>query len=329
MKKIYYGLVSIILFIIITYFCIGFYIAHNILRIDHTCGEQEGSLPNTWSTDVDYPDIQDEKRISLRKNFKFNKYHLNEWESVSFTSREPNILISGWLFNYHINSPIVIIVHGIFPNGKCKSEPNIIASLLIKNGINALTIDLRNYGQSTLVTNYENLGLTEYLDVLGAFDFLQTRGFKKNKIGLVGISLGAGTVIFAASHEPAIKAIWAESSLAIFDMILSEEISRYGFPNIFGPVVSLFGQFLSGVDPSELNPAYALKKYQNYYFTHGENDKRVYASHFSFLKNYATNNNISAEYWLVPNAGHVDAVLMFPEEYGQKMYNFFKKNLGN
>ena len=77
----------------------------------------------------------------------------------------------------------------------------------------------------------------------------------------MGISLGASTVIFAASHEPTIKAIWAESSLAIFDMILSDEISRYGFPNIFGPVVSLFGQFLTGIDPSDLNPAYALKKY--------------------------------------------------------------------
>ena len=74
----------------------------------------------------------------------------------------------------------MIVVHGIFPNGKCKSEPNLVASLLINSDINALTIDLRNYGQSTLVSHYENLGLTEYLDILGAFDFLQTRGFKKH-----------------------------------------------------------------------------------------------------------------------------------------------------
>ena len=26
---------------------------------------------------------------------------------------------------------------------------------------------------------------------------------------------------------------------------------------------------------------------------------------------------------------NIDALLMFPEEYGQKMYSFFKKNLGN
>ena len=73
---------------------------------------------------------------------------------------------------------------------------------------------MRNYGQSSFVSNYENLGLSEYNDVLGAFDFLQKIGFKKNQIGLHGISLGASTAIFAAEKEPSIKAIWSESSLA-------------------------------------------------------------------------------------------------------------------
>ena len=54
--------------------------------------------------------------------------------------------------------PPQIIVHGLFPNGKCKPESNLIASLLIKNKINALTIDLRNYGQSTVVSKYAPRG---------------------------------------------------------------------------------------------------------------------------------------------------------------------------
>ena len=83
------------------------------------------------------------------------------------------IKINGWLFSYFPNRPIVIIVHGLFPNGKCKPESNLIASLLIQQKINALTIDLRNYGQSDTVSKYENLGLRSYNDVLGAFDFLK------------------------------------------------------------------------------------------------------------------------------------------------------------
>ena len=142
--------------------------------------------------------------------------------------RDNKIKISGWLFNHYKNRPIVIVVHGLFPNGKCKPESNLVASLLIKNGFNVLTIDLRNYGKSQKISNYINLGVTEYNDVLGAYDFLERIGFKKNQIGLMGISLGANTVIYAASEEKNIKAIWLESSaFADFDMALSDELHRY------------------------------------------------------------------------------------------------------
>ena len=327
MKNFYLYIILVLSFLVIFYFGIGFYIANMILRIDHSCGVHEGSLPNTWVTKYDTKDIKNNKRILIREKFDAKKYHLDSWEEVKFLSRDSNIEISGWLFNYHKNMPIVIVVHGIFPNGKCKSEPNLIASLLIKNNINALTIDLRNYGESTIVGNYENLGLTEYLDVLGAFDFLQTIGFESSQIGLAGISLGASTVIFAASKEKKIKAIWSESSLAEFKMILDDEVKRYGFSNIFSFSVSLAGKLLTGIDPADLNPTYAISNHQNYFFTHGENDERIYLHHFLFIKDYAEKNNINAEFWMIPEAGHVDSIFILTEEYGYKMKKFFLKNL--
>ncbi|PPR45049.1 MAG: hypothetical protein CFH18_00883 [Alphaproteobacteria bacterium MarineAlpha5_Bin8] len=327
MKNFYLYIILVLSFLVIFYFGIGFYIANMILRIDHSCGVHEGSLPNTWVTKYDTKDIKNNKRILIREKFDAKKYHLDSWEEVKFLSRDSNIEISGWLFNYHKNMPIVIVVHGIFPNGKCKSEPNLIASLLIKNNINALTIDLRNYGESTIVGNYENLGLTEYLDVLGAFDFLQTIGFESSQIGLAGISLGASTVIFAASKEKKIKAIWSESSLAEFKMILDDEVKRYGFSNIFSFSVSLAGKLLTGIDPADLNPTYAISNHQNYFFTHGENDERIYLHHFLFIKDYAERNNINAEFWMIPEAGHVDSIFILTEEYGYKMKKFFLKNL--
>ena len=99
------------------------------------------------------------------------------------------------------------------------------------------------------------------------------------------------------------------------------------FPNIFAPVGSLFGQLLTGIDPSDLNPTYVLSNHQNYFFTHGENDKRIYPTHFKFIKNYSTKNNVKADFWLVPKAGHVDALFLFPNQYGNKMYDFFLKIL--
>ena len=231
------------------------------------------------------------------------------------------------MFNYYKNRPIVIVVHGIFPNGKCKPESNLIASLLIKNNINALTIDLRNYGQSETVSSYENLGLSEYKDVLGAFDFLKKIGFESNKIGLHGISLGASTAIIAASKEKNINAIWSDSSLAEFNLILKDEISRYGMPNIFGPIVSLIGKILTGINPSELSPVNKLSSMQYYFFTHGEKDKRIPVHHFQYIKDFSSLNNINAEFWLVKDSYHVDAMFKYPEEYGVRMRKFFDKHL--
>ena len=326
-KKLFYFLFCIIFLLVLLYFCIGFYIAHTILRMDHSCGAHEGSLPNNWSTKIDHDQYKNFFMRELRKDFPSSDYYLSSWEEVDFQSREKDVNISGWLFNYFSDKPIVIVVHGIFPNGKCKPESNLIAGLLIKNNINALTIDLRNYGDSSKKSNYENLGLTAYKDVLGAYDFLQTIGFKKNEIGLLGISLGATSVIFAAEKEANIKAIWSDSSIAEFKMSLKDEISRYGFSHDFGYAVSLAGQTLTGIDPTKLNPALSLIKKKNYFFTHGKKDERVLVKHFEFFKKQVALNNIQAEFWLVPDAYHVDAMLMDPELYGKKMKSFFINNL--
>jgi len=197
----------ILFFLVLIYYSIGFYLAHTILYTDHSCGAHEGSLPNNWTTQVDYQDYSILSKSILRKNFDSSKYHLNNWNEVNFNSRDSKIKINGWLFHYYKKRPIIIVVHGIFPNGKCKPESNLVASLLIKNEFNVLTIDLRNYGKSQKISNYVSLGATEYNDVLGAYDFLEKIGFKKNQIGLMGISLGANTVIYAASFDKNIKAL--------------------------------------------------------------------------------------------------------------------------
>ncbi|PPR47950.1 MAG: hypothetical protein CFH19_00038 [Alphaproteobacteria bacterium MarineAlpha5_Bin9] len=326
MKKFYKLIFFVIFSLIFLYFGLSFYLANTILKMNHTCGDSSGFSPNTWKVLADH-NMKSESRINLRNNFEESKYYLDKWESVNFKSRGEDINISGWLFNYHINQPVVIVVHGIFPNGKCKFESNLIASLLIKNSINVLTIDLRNYGESDIVSNYENLGLTSYRDVLGAYDYLRENGYSQNQIGLIGLSLGASTVIIASKYEDSIKAIWSESSLAKFNMILTEEIGRYGFPNIFGFGVKIVGSLLSGVDPNNLNPVYYLNANSNYFFTHGDDDERVYVNHFYYFKKYAESKNISAEFWLIKNSGHIDGLIKNPELYGKKMKDFFKKNL--
>ena len=65
--------------------------------------------------------------------------------------------------------------------------------------------------------------------------------------------------LFLTHAEPEIKAIWSDSSLAEFKMILKDEIARYGLAIEFGPAVSLAGKILTGI--IQLNYL-QLKNYQ-------------------------------------------------------------------
>ena len=327
MKKIIKYLLSFIIILFVVYYSVGFYVAYKILKIDYSCGLHEGSLPNKWSTEIDAHQYNDILQRKLRENFPFEDYYLEDWQDVYFLSRDKDIKINAWLFNHFPNRPIIIVTHGINPNGKCKSESNLIASLLVSKNFNVLTIDLRNYGNSDKVSKYDDLGLKSYQDILGAFDFLREIGFKSSKIGLHGISLGASTSIFAANAEPEILAIWSDSPIAEFKMALQDEIARYGLSIEFGYAVSLAGRILTGIDPTLLSPALKLTKKQSYYFTHGDRDKRVLPRHFEYIKEYSSKNEINAEFWLVKDANHVDGMLKYPDEYANRMEVFFNSNL--
>ena len=133
--------------------------------------------------------------------------------------------------------------------------------------------------------------------------------------------------IFAAYFEPEILAIWADSSLAEFSMILKDEIARYGLSIEFGPAVSFAGKILTGIDPTLLSPALKLSKTQSYFFTHGDSDTRVLKRHFDYFKNYTNSNNIDAEFWLVKESDHLDGMLKYSDEYSKKMEKFFNLKL--
>ena len=115
MKKIIYILGSLLFIISFIYLGAGFYLANTILKIDPSCGLHEGSLPNTWSTKIDHHEYSNVSRSRLRKNFPSKNYHIDNWQSVYFPSRDKDIKISGWLFNHFDDRPVVIVVHGLFP----------------------------------------------------------------------------------------------------------------------------------------------------------------------------------------------------------------------
>jgi len=49
--------------------------------------------------------------------------------------------------------------------------------------------------------------------------------------------------------------------------------------------------------------------------------------HFEYFQNYINKNNIEADFWLIPDAYHVDAMFKYSDEYSQRMKQFFEEEL--
>ncbi len=77
----------------------------------------------------------------------------------------------------------------------------------------------------------------------------------------------------------------------------------------------------------EKNPAIKLSENQSYFFTHGDSDTRVLTRHFYYFKEYTSQKNINANYWLIKESDHLDGMLKYPDEYAMRMELFFNSNL--
>jgi len=201
-----------------------------------------------------------------------NPYLMTDYESVQFPSRDGRITVSGWYIPAAVNStdgpvstpnkPTVIVVHGL---SDCKHSSQVLipAGMLHLAGFNVLMIDLRNHGDSGRDNGLQGMGTKEYLDGLGAWDWLTTQhSIDPAQIGLFGESLGAVSVIDAGGIETRVAAVWADSPFYSADREIDAVIQHSGLPDLRVTAL-LAGRLLSGdnITDSTLQPASLIARY--------------------------------------------------------------------
>ena len=185
-------------FLLIAYLGIGLFIHQTLADISGGCSNRT-NRPDRFETSY-FDDSVD-----------FEPYWMETYELVSFPSREPEFTISGWYIPGEADGPAVISVHGL---GSCKySGVNLMQAGMLNNaGFAVLVIDVRDAGDSSFEDGRSAIGNEEYLDVLGAFDWLQSeKGHTAEQIGILGNSLGAATSLIAFAQEPALAAAFVDS----------------------------------------------------------------------------------------------------------------------
>jgi dipeptidyl aminopeptidase/acylaminoacyl peptidase len=253
---------------------------------------------------------------------------------VRLPSRDPGIEIAGWWLPAGdaaavATTPTVIVVHGFTA---CRHDHAVLlpAGMLHRAGFSVLLIDLRDHGDSTREDGRFAGGTDEYRDVLGAWDWLQAeQGVAPASIGLLGISLGAATVLLATGHEPGVAAVWEDSSYADLGSAIDAELGREGYPTFLALGGVLAARLISGDDLVSYSPLDAVARLDGrpLAISHGTADSRLSVDYGHRLEAAARADGTPVVAWYVDGAEHTEAMITHTEEYERRLVDFFRASL--
>lgn len=260
-------------------------------------------------------------------------------QEIRFASRDPQIpdakLAAWWIPAEAADAPAVVLVHGI---QSCRREANVLvpAGMLHRAGYSVFLMDMRDHGDSGGDDRRFAGGSEEYLDVLGGWDWVRAQGVPADRIGILGLSFGAISSVIAGGQEPQVAAVWADSVASRLDegmgnFVVDQLGDPTGLSRIVVPGAILWARLIAGDDLTRFNPIDQVANYtgRSIAFVHGAEDKVLPASMSTEMQAAAVAAGAtSPEAWIVPGAGHTQAVFFQPAEYESRILAFFTAALG-
>jgi dipeptidyl aminopeptidase/acylaminoacyl peptidase len=133
---------------------------------------------------------------------------------VGFPARGNDVAISAWYIPHEGSRKALILVHGKDNNRVAEFDVHFVdfAASLHGRGFTVLMIDLRGHGLGG--EGHVSWGMNERRDIEAAVDWLKLQGIRTGSVGVLGVSLGAASCIFAAADDPDIGAVVADSGYA-------------------------------------------------------------------------------------------------------------------
>jgi pimeloyl-ACP methyl ester carboxylesterase len=243
-----------------------------------------------------------------------------EFEPVEFKAKDGLTLRGVWI-PAPGSDQAIILLHGFGGS----YDPDIYrVTALHEAGFNALLFDFRAHGRSD--GNFRTLGYKERWDVLGAVDFLHQRDVKH--IGLLGFSYGGMVAMLTTPICPEIEAMITDGGPARWQTAGISRAVEIGLPLWLGKfLVRIFLGITSlrmGANLYKYEPIRWVEKIspRPILFIHGDQDQ--YLPDFNEL--YAAARE-PKELWRLAEAGHTTASSLYPEEYSQRVIDFFKRHM--
>lgn len=309
---------GIVILAVAAYAAMGTVIYNQLTDVEGSCDEHLDNTPDRFDLHPDWPDLD------------LSPYFMPDYEVVRFPSREPGIDIAGWWIASDRDAPAVILVDGL---GGCKHSIAVLvpAGMLWRNGFNVLLLDLRDTGDSTTEDGRSAIGNEEYLDVLGAWDWLvEVQGFAHERIGLFANSLGGATGLYAFSEEPRVAALFLQSTFGNLQQIIAAELTRNDYPAFLAQSAIAMGRVVGGDNLVAHDPISAIQQAgaRPVYIVHSQADTRIVVEQSQQLAAAAESAGVNLTTWFPAQSEHVQTPAVYPEEFEHRLVGFFQGTVG-
>lgn len=241
------------------------------------------------------------------------------FEPVTLHTKD-GIRLYGWYIP-STNGAAVILLHGY---GGDRTSTLAYANILHAHGYGALLYDQRASGESEGETR--SWGWHDVWDVESAFGFLKSRSDVHPKgIGIMGCSTGAEIAISAGAQFQDIQAVVADGA---YYTTASDSWPPYEFKDWVGwpvyPFLITFMEWKSGATaPMSLREAAAqIAPRHLMLIAAGENGYEQLRA-----ESYYNEAGEPKEYWVVEDAYHCGGYVAQPDEYEERIINFFDEAL--
>lgn len=246
------------------------------------------------------------------------------YELVSVQSRD-GLRLYGKYYHTADNAPLTIFFHGY----RCGSirDGNGAFVLSKEHGYNVLMVDQRAHGKSEgMVMTF---GIKERFDCLQWIAYANERFGKETPVLLMGISMGAATVLMAAGEDlpENVRCVVADCPFSSPKEIIQTVMRSLKLPVwLLYPLAKLSARIYGGFDLEETSATEALKKSKiPILFIHGDDDRFV-PCHMG----QACYDSCMSEkqMFLVKGAGHGLSHCVDAKGYAETVYGFLDRVLG-
>ncbi|WP_165221233.1 alpha/beta hydrolase [Aquisphaera insulae] len=244
-------------------------------------------------------------------------------DARAWTARTSDgLTLRGWYLPTAERRHLIVLVHGMWSSWV---EMAALGRDLHSAGYDVLLFDLRGHGQSdaTRLT----LGRRERGDLRAVMSWAAAEGFSRDRIGWLGYSMGASTLLFEAAQNADIRVAVMDSPYGDLPDILRVQLSKHSnLPSWFNPGILAAARWIFGVRTDDLIPIRAARSWGNrpLLLIHGESDSIVPLSQAYQLAGAAGSTCLTTT---LPGVEHVGAYDADPEGYVSLIQSFFASHL--